>query len=65
MGEIIRFTDERFIRLYKSPAESEYNNRRARLIYKACEVYHYIKEKKENANNDKKKKMKFLHRLQI
>lgn len=56
MGEIIRFTDERFIRLYKSPAESEYNNRRARLIYKACEVYHYIKEKKENANNDKKRR---------
>lgn len=54
MAEIIRFTDDRFLALYHSPAESEYNNRRARLIYKACEIYHYIKEK-ENANKRKHK----------
>lgn len=52
MGEIIRFTDARFMALYKSPAEC--NNRRARLIYKACEIYHNIKEK-ENAKNKQKK----------
>lgn len=44
-NNVIRFDDERFIKLYNSPAESEYNNKRARLIYHACEIYHYIKEK--------------------
>lgn len=47
MGEIIRFTDARFLELFKIPVE--YNNRRFRLIYKAYEIYQKIKEK-ENAN---------------
>lgn len=38
MAEIISFDDEKFLKLYHAPAESEYNNKRARLIYKACEV---------------------------
>ena len=57
MGEIIRFTDERFMALYKEPAENPDGNRRARLIYKACEIYHNIKEK-ENANNRQNNKRK-------
>lgn len=48
MAEIISFDDERFLKLYHSPAESEYNNKRARLIYKACEIWHRMKEKKNN-----------------
>lgn len=54
MGEIIRFTDDRFMALYKAPAENPDLSRRARLIYKACEVYHNLKEK-ENANRNKRK----------
>lgn len=56
MGEIIRFTDARFLALYKSPAEPD-TNRRARLIYKALEIHHQVKEK-ENANKQNNKKEK-------
>lgn len=49
-NNVIRFDDEQFLKLYNSPAESEYNNRRSRLIYKACEIYHYIKEKGQKTN---------------
>lgn len=48
MAEIISFDDEKFLKLYHAPAESEYNNKRARLIYKACEIWFRMKEKKEN-----------------
>lgn len=55
MGEIIRFTDDRFLELFKKPVK--YNNRRFRLIYKAYEIYYNIKEK-ENANNRQNNKRK-------
>ena len=51
MGEIIHFSDDRFLKLFKIPVK--YNNRRTRLIYKAYEIYHYIKEKQNNTNNRK------------
>lgn len=57
MCELIKFDDKKFLKLYHSPAESEYNNRRAKLIYKACEIYHNIKAKQE----EKCKKTKSKH----
>lgn len=45
-GEVISFDDERFLRLYKLPAEPD-DNKRARLIYKALEIYNRILQKKE------------------
>ena len=59
MAEIIRFDDEKFEKLYKSPAESPENNKRARLIYKALEIKEQIKIKeKQNVrkNNGKTKR---------
>lgn len=54
MTEIISFDDEKFLKLYHSPAESEYNNKRARLIYKACEIWHRMKQnEKEKKENEK------------
>nr|DAM20441.1 MAG TPA: hypothetical protein [Caudoviricetes sp.] len=54
MAEIISFDDEKFLKLYHSPAESEYNNKRARLIYKACEIWHRMKQnEKEKKENEK------------
>lgn len=47
MAVIIRFDDEKFFKLYHSPAESPDGNKRARMIYKACEIWYLIKEKKE------------------
>lgn len=59
MGEIIRFTDDRFLALYKEPAQNPDINRRAWLIFKACEIHEQIKIKeKENANNKKNNKRK-------
>lgn len=54
MAEIISFDDEKFLKLYHSPAESEYNNKRARLIYKACEIWHRMEEKKKEKKKNAK-----------
>ena len=43
VAEIIQFDDEKFLKLYSLPAESP-ENKRARLIYKALEIYERIKE---------------------
>lgn len=50
-AKIIRFDDEKFLNLYKLPAESPTGNKRARLIYKALEIYERVK--KENEENGK------------
>jgi hypothetical protein len=54
MAEIISFDDEKFLKLYHAPAESEYNNKRARLIYKACEIWFRMKEKKKEKKENEK-----------
>lgn len=55
MAEIIRFDDEKFLRLYKSPAESP-EIKRARLIYKALEIYYRVKQKQEEQCKNEKLK---------
>jgi len=57
MGELIKFDDEKFKILYKLPAESPEGNKKARLIYKACEIYHRVKEKQEEKCENKKSKL--------
>ena len=51
MAKIIRFDDEVFNKLIKEPAQPD-TNKRARLIYKVCEIYYRMKEVKENGNKN-------------
>ena len=53
LAKIIRFDDKEFLKMYKEPARPD-TEKRARLIYKALEIYYNIKEVK-NGNNDNRK----------
>lgn len=45
-ADIIRFDDEKFLKLYSLPAEPLEGNEKAKFIYKALEVYNNLKGKR-------------------
>lgn len=45
-NNVIRFDDERFLKLYKEP--TTYYNKRTKLIFKALEIYERIKQPTED-----------------
>lgn len=50
-AKVIRFDDENFIKLYKSPATID---RRGNLTFKALEIYEQVKNKRiENEQREK------------
>jgi len=51
MAKIIRFDSDKFLNLYKLPARPD-TERKARLIYKALEIYDRIKRKATNGNKN-------------
>lgn len=51
MCVIIRFDDEKFLKLYHDPAECEFLTKRSKLILKAYEIYYRIKEKEKKCQN--------------
>lgn len=43
MAKIISFDSDEFKKLYNTPVK--YMNKRAKLIWKACEIWHNMKQK--------------------
>lgn len=54
MAEIIRFDDEKFLKLYSLPVK--YLTKRTRAIMKAYEIYHRVKQKQEEQCKNEKLK---------